>query len=159
MQDAARPSWRGLAPVLHQLEKLLVHARVRGKLGMEGASHGLALPDQDGIAAVGRQHFHIPTGGNNLRSANKDHLHGLGAERGFPLPDGTVKLPSIGVASHADIHYAEGLLGRVLYFLGQQYGSGTSSQRRLGSNKLLQLGQKAVLFEKVQKRGGLAARN
>src|SRR5215472_14171529 len=92
------------APVLHQLEKLFMHAGICGEFGMESGSHEFALAYQDWIAVERRQDLNILAGGRNFRCANKDHFQRLFAECAAALLDKALNLSSVSVPAHADVH-------------------------------------------------------
>ena len=98
-----------------------MNPRVVGELGMKGGSHDLSLPNDDRIVAFRGKHFNPGADAFNLGRANENHFH----RRGFsirikPLPgsNGTIDLPSIGVAADGDIERPQSRLLGVLNFLG-----------------------------------------
>src|SRR5262245_26361014 len=109
---------------------------------MESAGHDSALADENGIGAVGGQHLNIVSCADDLRSADKDHLQGLRAEFGFGMLDGTLKLPSVGIAADTDIEHTQRLLRRILDLFGQKDGSGTGAEGRFHADKMAEFFKK-----------------
>jgi len=58
-------------PVLHQLQKLRMHSRVRAQLRVEGCGHRLALAHQHRIAITSGQNFHVLARALDLRCADE----------------------------------------------------------------------------------------
>src|SRR6202007_678425 len=123
--------------------------RVFTEFRMESCGHGSSLPDRDGIAAFGSEHFDSLANLHDLWSTDEHHLQRrrigriellqvmLQVSQKLPFPDGTVDLAAVGVAADADVQGPESGLRRVLNFGGQQDCASAGPKRGFSLNELL----------------------
>ena len=123
---------------------------------MEGGREEFALPNQNGKTVSFRQHLNLRSDTGNARGTDVHHLEWSPGQPGFARLDGTVNLPTVGVAFDADIHHGQTLLGRMGDVASQEDTAGTRSEDRLLLNETLQGFKQSVPFEKFQESRRLA---
>ena len=88
-----------------------------------------------GRAVAGGEGFDAGAGTGDAGGADEDHLERAAGEGGFGGEDGGVVLAAVGVALDRDVEYAEGRLGRVAHFLGEEDAAGAGAEDGLASGR------------------------
>jgi hypothetical protein len=162
LEDAA--GLRNHPAIGHEIEEGLVDTGVVGEFGVEGGGHGSALPDDHGVGAFGGEDFDAFSDVRNSGSTDEDHfqrrLGELAVEiaKKFPFPDRAVELPSIRIATDADVEGAETGLRRILHFFGQQDCPGARTESGLEPDEMFELFESS-LAEKLEEGAGFSSRN
>lgn len=163
--NRGEPAALGNRPAVgYEIEEGLVDAGVVGEFGVECGGHGSSLPDGHGVGAFGGENFDAFTDVRDFRSTDEDHfqrrLGKLAVEiaKKFPLADGAVELPSIGIATDADVEGAETSLRGILHFFGQKDCAGAGTESGLKPDEMLELFESG-LTEKLEEGAGFPSRN
>jgi len=129
---------------------------VFGEFGVKGCSHNFSLTNNNGVIAFGGQDFNCWADAFNFRRTDEDHFDGRVGEPA--LPNGAVKLASVGVAADANVERSQAFLFGILNFVGQKDRSGAGTEGGLEPDESLEL-LKSSFSQQLQKRARLAAGN
>src|SRR5580704_11491352 len=144
--------------VAYHFQESAMNARVIRKFWVESRSHRLALAHYYRVAACTCQNFDLRPSLLDARGTNENHLHWAAGESGFSFTDGTVELPSIGVAPNTNVEHAQaGLIG-IGDFAGEHDGASAGAEGGLETNEIAQ-SSKTFRAEDFQEGPRLAAGN
>jgi hypothetical protein len=147
-----------------EIEEGLVDTGVVGEFGVECGGHRSTLPDRHGVGALGGKDFDAFSDVRNFGSTDEDHFQRRLGEpvvevaKKFPFADGAVELPSISIATDADIEGAETGLRRILHFFGQKDCASARTESGLKPDEMFKLFESG-LAEKLEEGAGFSSRN
>jgi len=131
-------------------------AAVGGELGVEGGSHEVALAHQGGESFALGEDLDGGAGAGDAGGANEDHFKRAAGQGSFGGENGGVDLAAVGVAFNDGVEQAEGTLGRMEDFAGEQDGSGAGAEDGLGLAELLQGVEEVAALEEFEHGSGFA---
>src|SRR5579872_541557 len=123
----------------HHLQKLFMHTRVIGKLGVKSSSQHMFLAHEYGVSVAASEHFDILAEFEKAGCADEDHLQRSAWQLGVGGFDGAFELASVGVAADGNIEYAQTFLRGIFDLLREKDRSGTGAEGGLGGNEVMQL--------------------
>lgn len=123
---------------------------------MEGCGEEVPFADEDGEPVTVGEGFDSGAGVDDAGGADEDHLQWAAFELCGSSEDGGVDLAAVGIAFDGNVEDGERFLRGVLYFFGEQDGSGAGAEGGSGFDERLQGIEEAVALEELQEGGGFA---